>query len=103
MTMAIGRLVRAIASVVAALIVIAIVLRLVSANPHNGIVSDIHDAAAWLVGPFKNLFSVSDAKLKLALNWGVAAAVYLIVGHLIGRLLYGLGTGPGFGRTGSVA
>ncbi len=101
--MAIGRLIRAAASAVAALIVIAIVLRLVSANPHNVVVSDIHDAAAWLVGPFKNLFSVGGAKLELAINWGVAALVYLVVGHLIGRLLSGLSARPGFGRTRPVA
>ena len=101
--MVIGRLVRAVASAVAALIVVAIILRLLSANPHNVVVSDIHDAAAWLVGPFKNLFSVGGAKLKLAINWGVAAVVYLIVGHLIGRLLSGLNAGPGFGRTRPVA
>ena len=87
--MAIARLIRALAAAVAALIVIAIILFVVSANPHNVIVSDIHDAGAWLVGPFSNVFSVKDAKLHMALNWGLAALVYVIVGYLIARLIAG--------------
>jgi hypothetical protein len=82
-----ARFIRALAIAVAALIVIAIVLRLLSANPHNVVVSDIHDAAQWLVGPFKSVFSVKGAKLNIALNWGLAAVVYLVVGTLIASLL----------------
>ncbi|HEY1522843.1 MAG TPA: hypothetical protein VGF70_07500 [Solirubrobacteraceae bacterium] len=85
--MVVARLIRALAGAVAAVIVIAIILTLLSANPHNVIVSDIHDAGQWLVGPFKNVFSVSGAKLHEALNWGLAAVVYLIVGNLLASLL----------------
>jgi len=72
-----------------------------SANPHNTIVTDIHDAANWLVGPFHNVFSVNGAKLNLALNWGLAAVVYAIVGGLLASLVAraGLaGRGRAFGR-----
>lgn len=99
--MAIARLIRALAAAVAAVIVIAVVLRVLSANPHNVVVSDIHDAGQWLVGPFQNVFSVKDAKLNMALNWGLAALVYLLVGGLIASLLarrpswsYRRGVGP---------
>jgi hypothetical protein len=85
--MALARLIRVIAGVVVAVIVAGILLRLLSANPHNAIVSDIHDAARALVGPFKNVFSPGSAKASLALNWGLAAIVYLIAGHLIARLV----------------
>jgi hypothetical protein len=37
-------------------------LFLLGANPSNGIVKAIHDVGAWLVGPFKNLFSIHDAE-----------------------------------------
>jgi hypothetical protein len=84
--MALARLIRVIAGVVVALIVAGILLRLLSANPHNAIVHDVHDAAKALVGPFKNVFSLRSAKASLALNWGLAAIVYLIVGHLIAGL-----------------
>ncbi len=85
--MAIARLIRAIAAVVAAVIVAAILLRVLGANAHNTIVSDIHDVGQTLVGPFKGLFSVGSAKVTMAVNWGIAAIVYLIVGHLVARLI----------------
>ena len=81
--MALARLIRTAATVVAVVIVAAVILRLVSANPHNTIVSDIHDAGNWLVGPFHGLFSVRDAKLEMGLNWGLAALIYLFVGGLL--------------------
>lgn len=100
---AIARLIRTLAWLVAMVIVVAIILRVVSANPHNAIVSDIHDAGRWLVGPFHNVFSVKDAKLNTVLNWGVAALVYLIVGHLLARLAALATARRRFGRARSVA
>jgi hypothetical protein len=82
----IARLVRTLAGLIALVIVVAIVLFVLGANPSNGIVSAIHDAGQWLVGPFKNLFKIHNAKLAMAVNWGLAALVYLIVGHLIASL-----------------
>jgi CDP-diglyceride synthetase len=85
--MAIARVIRTATGIVVALIVIAIILRVVSANPHNTIVSDIHDAGQWLTGPFHNIFSVRGAKWNLALNWGLAAVIYAIVGGFLASLL----------------
>jgi CDP-diglyceride synthetase len=85
--MVLARVIRALAGAVAAVIVIAIILHLVSANPHNVIVSDIHDAGQWLVGPFKNVFSVKNGNWQIILNWGLAALVYALVGGLIASLL----------------
>ena len=87
MALALARLVRTLAGIIALIIVVAIVLFLVGANPSNQIVSAIHDAGAWLAGPFKNLFSIHNAKLAMAVDWGLAALVYMIVGHLIASLL----------------
>ena len=88
-----ARLVRLVVWVVVALIVAAILLRVLGANPHNAVVGDIHDAGRALVGPFDGLFSIKQAKLAMAVNWGLAAIVYLIVGSLIARLLAGAGAG----------
>jgi hypothetical protein len=97
--MGLARVIRTVAGLVALVIVLGIVLFVLSANPHNAIVSDIHDAANWLVGPFRNIFSVKDAKLNLALNWGLAALVYLLVGALLASLaVRGVAGGRGFGR-----
>ena len=85
--MVIARLIRTLGWIVAAIIVAAIVLVLLSANPHNAVVSDIHDAAAWLVGPFKSIFSFSSAKATVAVNYGIAAIVYLAIAHLLAGLI----------------
>jgi hypothetical protein len=78
MAYALARLVRLAVGVVVLIIVVGGVLFLVSANPSSAIVHDIHDAASTLVGPFKNLFSFSGhPKATLAVNWGLAAIVYL--------------------------
>jgi hypothetical protein len=83
----IARIVRIVSTLIAALIVVAIVLRVLGANPGNSIVSSIHDAARVFVGPFKNIFSIKDAKLSIVVNWGIAAVVYLLVGSIIARLI----------------
>jgi hypothetical protein len=82
-----ARFVRTLAGVIALVIVVAIVLFVLGANQSNGIVSAIHDAGQWLVGPFKNLFKIHNAKVAMAVNWGLAALVYMIVGHFIATLL----------------
>ena len=98
MTLGLARIVRTLASLVALVIVAAIVLFVLGANQSNGIVSAIHDAGQWLAGPFKNLFNIHNAKLAMAVNWGLAALVYLIVGHFIATLLARM-TPRGRGRT----
>jgi len=82
-----ARVVRLIVSIVVLIIVAGIVLVLLKANPTSTIVSDVHDAAHWLAGPFNGLFSFHNARVALAVNWGLAAVVYLLVGGLIVRLL----------------
>lgn len=86
-----ARIVRLIAGIVVALIVIGIVLVVLGANESNQIVSWFHDAASWLAGPFKNVFHLKNAKANTAVNWGLAAAVYALVAAVIVRLLVGAG------------
>jgi hypothetical protein len=85
--LAIARLVRLIAGLVALVIVVAIVLRVASANAGNVIVRDIHDVGQTLVGPFHNVFSLKNPKASIAANWGLAAVVWLIVGSVIASLI----------------
>lgn len=84
---AIARLVRLIVGIVVLLIVAAIVLRVLSANASNTVVKDVHDAGKALVGPFNNMFSIKHPKVSIAVNWGIAAVIYLFVGGLIARLI----------------
>lgn len=85
--LAVARLVRFVTTVVVVIIVAAIVLRLLNANPSNTIVNDIHSVASTLVGAFKNMFSFSRPKVTMAVNWGIAALVYAVVGGVIARLI----------------
>jgi len=82
-----ANIVRTIAGIVVGIIVIAIVLVVLGANESNDIVNWFHDAGAWLAGPFKGLFHLSDKKLNVAVNWGLAALVYGIVAGVIVSLL----------------
>jgi hypothetical protein len=73
--------------IVALLLIVGILFVVFKANPSNGIVSWVHDAAKWLAGPFDGMFTPKDHKLEIALNWGIALVVYVIVGRFIARLL----------------
>jgi hypothetical protein len=86
-----ARLVRLAAGVVAAIIVAGILLVVLNANSSNDIVSTVNDAARWLVGPFDGMFTLDSGKATIAVNWGIAAVVYLIVGGLIARAIELLG------------
>jgi hypothetical protein len=86
-----ARLVMLAVSIVVAIIVVAILLQVLDANSSNTIVKNIHDAGKTLVGPFKDLFTIKNAKVAIAVNWGLAALVYLIVGSIIARILRRIG------------
>ena len=92
-----ARGVRLLAGVVALIIVAGILLVVLDANPKNSIASAVHDAGRWLVGPFDGLFSFHSAKVALAVNWGIAAVVYLALAALIVRLLRRARRWPGRG------
>jgi hypothetical protein len=85
--------------IVVGLIGLAIVFKLADANASNSIVSAVHDAGRWLVGPFDQMFKVKSAKATLTINWGIAAIVYLIVGMLIAGLIARMATATFATRT----
>jgi hypothetical protein len=72
---------------VVGLILIGILLVVLEANRSNDIVKWLLDAAKFLVGPFEDVFSPEGRKAKVAVNYGLAAVIYAIVGGLIARLL----------------
>ena len=82
-----ARVAHLVVSVIVVIIVAGILLVLLKANPSGSIVSEVHGWARSLAGPFDGIFSLHNARLALAVNWGLAAVVYLIVGGLIARLL----------------
>ncbi len=82
-----ARAVQLVASIVVSIIVVGILLVVLKANPANSVVSEVHSWTRWLVGPFDGMFSFHSAHLAIAVNWGIAAIVYLCIGGLIVRLL----------------
>ena len=72
---------------VAAVLILGIVLIVLEANPNNGIVEAVRDAARFLAGPFDGLFTLDSNKAEKAVNWGIAAVVWYAVARLIARLL----------------
>ena len=83
----IARIVSLVAWLVVLVIVAGILLVVLKANMGNSIVSSIHDAAKFLAGPFDGIFKPHDHKLAIAINWGLAAVVYLVVARVIVALL----------------
>ena len=82
-----ARAVRLATWVVVAVIVAGILIHLLDANTSNAIVAFFDDAARWLTQPFHGIFTPEGQKARIAVNWGLAAAVYAIVGLLLARLL----------------
>jgi len=82
-----ARVIVLVATGVAAVLVLGIVLVLLDANTSNAIVGAIRDAARFLAGPFNGLFTLDSNKAEKAVNWGIAAVVWYAVGRLIARLL----------------
>jgi hypothetical protein len=83
----IARAVMLIASAVAVVLVAGILLVVLEANRSNELVQFVRDAASLLAGPFDGLFTLDSNKAEKAMNWGIAAVVWLAVGRLIARLL----------------
>ena len=89
----VARVIRTVAGIVAALIVLGILFRVLEASRENGIVTLVDDIAKFLVGPFDGLFELDDRKATVAVNWGIAAGVYLVVGSVLASFLARLGGG----------
>ena len=82
-----ARVIEIVVAVVAVIIAAGVLLVVLEANRANDIVAAILDAARWLVGPFRDFFTLEDAKLEVAVNWGLALVVYVIVGRGVAGLL----------------
>ena len=91
-TRGLTRLIRLAAGILAAIIVLGILFIVLEANPGNAIVSAVDDVAGTLVGPFDGMFQLDDAKVEVAVNWGIAALAYLIAGALIAWVVALIGT-----------
>ncbi|GAA5163159.1 MULTISPECIES: hypothetical protein [Amycolatopsis] len=73
--------------VFAAILVLHVIFTVGSANPDNGIVSWVRGWADTLSIGFKDLFEPNDAKLRVLVNYGIAALFWLIVSAIVAKLI----------------
>ncbi|GAA2275883.1 hypothetical protein GCM10010145_38610 [Streptomyces ruber] len=78
-----GRIIAVVADVVAAVIVLWILMYLLDANRANDFVQFIHETARWLAGWSHDLFTFDEEWARVVTGYGLAAVVYLGVGHAI--------------------
>jgi uncharacterized membrane protein YdcZ (DUF606 family) len=89
----VATLVTAAAAICAGILVLHIIFVLFGASPRNTLVSHVNQWAYDLAGPFRTLFSFSNSqhepnlKLTDTVNYGLAAAAYVLAGQLIAALL----------------
>jgi hypothetical protein len=67
--------------------VLHIVFVLFSANPGSGVVSFASLMAKVFLLGFGDVFTPSNATIRVILNDGLAAIMYLIIGRIIARAL----------------
>lgn len=74
---------------VAFFIAIGIALVVLDANESSDIVNWWLDACRFLVEPFDEIFDLERGKEneQIAINWGIAAVVYLVIAKVIARLI----------------
>lgn len=68
-----------------------VVLTVGGANPANGITTFVRDGADTFVLAFKDLFTPTDEKLRVLVNYGCAAIAWLVVSSLVTNLIRRLG------------
>jgi hypothetical protein len=83
----IARAVILVTGAIALVLILGILLTVLEANRSNDLVQVVRDAAAFLAGPFDDLFKLDSNKAEVAVNWGIAAVVWLALGRLVASLL----------------
>jgi len=84
---ALAGLVRWAGLIVVVILVVRVLLTVGGANPANGItrfVTGWSDSLAW---GFKSLFTPTDAKLRVLVDYVIAALCWLIVSSILARII----------------
>ncbi|MFD3333324.1 hypothetical protein ACFWV1_11865 [Streptomyces sp. NPDC058700] len=82
-----ARVISVLADVMAAIIILWILMYLLGANRGNDLVEFVQSAARWLAGWSHDLFTFDEGWARVVAGYGLAAVVYLVIGHAVaGRL-----------------
>ncbi|WP_369237386.1 hypothetical protein AB5J56_31320 [Streptomyces sp. R21] len=83
-----GTVIAIVADIMAVILGLWILFYLLDANRANDLVEFVHDAAAWLAGWSRDLFTFDEAWARVVAGYGLAAVVYLFVGHAIANRMH---------------
>jgi hypothetical protein len=83
-----GTVIAIVADVMAFVLGLWILMYLLDANPGNSLVQFVHDAARWLAGWSHDLFTFDEEWARVVAGYGLAAVVYLFVGHAVARRVH---------------
>lgn len=70
-----------IADIAAGFLGLWIVLYLLDANQANPFVEFVHETAGRLSGWAQDIFTMDTESLRVVLNYGLPAVIYLLIGH----------------------
>ncbi|MFE9703416.1 hypothetical protein [Streptomyces sp. NPDC005930] len=82
-----GRAVAIVADIMALILGLWILMYLLDANRANDLVQFVHDAANWLAGWSRDLFTFDEDWARVVAGYGLAAVVYLFIGHALANRL----------------
>ncbi|MGW1914194.1 hypothetical protein ACWCQS_26575 [Streptomyces sp. NPDC002076] len=83
-----GTVIAVVADIMALILGLWILMYLLDANRANSLVQVVHQAAAWLAGWSHDLFTFNEAWARVVAGYGLAAVVYLFVGHAIANRIH---------------
>ncbi len=83
--------IRVVGWVIVVVLVAHVALQLGDANPANGITTFAQSWANRLELGFRDLFTPADARVRLVVNYGLAALFWLVATSVLARLVRRLG------------
>ena len=76
--------------IIGGIIIAGIILVVLEANEDNAIVDVILEIGRFFTRPFRDIFEMDDNKLEIAVNWGIGAVVWILLGILISTLVHAI-------------
>jgi hypothetical protein len=83
-----GTVIAVAADIVAVILGLWILMYVLEANRANDLVRFVHGAADWLASWSRDLFTFDDAWARVVAGYGLAAVVYLFVGHALAHRMH---------------
>ena|SRR5215211_124213 len=80
-------LIRLVCGLAAAVLVAYILLTLSGANPDNDVMQFVADLADVLSFGLQDLFTPADPSVRVTVNYGLAAVLWLVIGAVLTRIL----------------